>query len=72
LEDWWCDGNAFGTFVPLADLICSASPIFGHGEESMSAVTRAAEKIVAMEETADSSGLKPLGMTIIKGLQWRT
>jgi len=32
----------------------------------------AAEKVVAMEETADSSGLKPLGMTKIKGLQWRT
>jgi hypothetical protein len=31
-----------------------------------------AEKFVAMEETADSSGLKPLGMTKIEGLQWRT
>ena len=31
-----------------------------------------AEKLVAMKETADSSGLKPLGMTKIKGLQWRT
>jgi hypothetical protein len=25
-----------------------------------------------MKETADSSGLKPLGMTKIKGSQWRT
>jgi hypothetical protein len=48
----------------------------------------AAEKVVAMEETADSSGLNftptsattalvgdpgsPVGMTKIKGLQWRT
>jgi hypothetical protein len=33
---------------------------------------RAAEKVVVMEETADSSGLKPLGMTSTKGLQRRT
>jgi hypothetical protein len=35
-------------------------------------LSQAAEKVVAMKETADSSGLKPLGMTKIKGLQRRT
>jgi hypothetical protein len=51
---------------------------FPQGLKPNSAPTRngtaeqAAEKLVALEETADSSGLKPLGMTKIKGLRWRT
>jgi hypothetical protein len=39
---------------------------------SCSTAEQAAEKVVAMKETADSSGLKPLGMTKIESSQWRT
>jgi hypothetical protein len=41
-------------------------------DEETARLKQAAEKLVALEETADSSGLKPLGMTKIKGLRWRT